>query len=139
MATTDAAAREEKVAWMRDWATKHGVTLGIPAEAGIGHEVIGMTYNGVFVTYPLSDQGIWEPKDAYTKHPIVAVYVIEDAKTAEAQLYEWLRWFDENGFVIECGEIEGGKEAQEQMKKEWGFSLASMRYYARLVRNNPVS
>ena len=37
----------------------------------------------------------------YHKHPCVAV--LGRGEDAESQLYEWLMWFDANGFKVETG------------------------------------
>lgn len=65
-------------------------------------------HNGKYPDYkwggPFSDEeedqngDVWTPEDAYHKHECVAV--LGRGENAESQLYEWLQWFDREGFKV---------------------------------------
>lgn len=100
---------EEKVQWMIQWAHKNKVRLELEGEVGFGRECVGILcgdnfpdyewYNGDDYSKRADNNGkVWTPEDAYHKHTCVAV--LGRGEPAEAQLYEWLKWFDDNGFKI---------------------------------------
>jgi hypothetical protein len=105
--------REEKFNWMAKWAAKNGVALNLEGECGFGRECVGITVNGSYPEYEWDDDEtyerldnngeVWAPEGAYHKHPCVAV--LGRGEEAEGQLYEWLKWFDENDFKVETGDI----------------------------------
>lgn len=128
---------DEKLLWMTKWAAKHGATLTLSGECGFGRECVGLLVGESYPDYEWHDAkfnrsddngDVWVPADAYHKHPCVAV--LGHGENAEAQLYEWLKWFDDNGFVIEQGDAP---------KDEWenlgvvGLMLGKNRYQ-RMVR-----
>ncbi len=102
-----------KVEWMAVWAAKNNAALKLKGECGLGRECVGIVVGELYPDYEWYDEetynridkngDIWTPEDAYHKHPCVAV--LGRGKQAEAQLYEWLKWFDNNGFKIEEGEV----------------------------------
>lgn len=102
---------EKKVAWMAVWAAKNGLQLQLKGECGFGRECVGVIAEGLYPDYEWRDGesyeridnngDVWRPANAYHKHPCVAV--LGRGKKAESQLYEWLRWFDSNGFKLETG------------------------------------
>jgi len=103
----------EKFEWMAIWCAKNEVQLKLQAECGFGRECVGIIKDGKFPDYywhsddykRIDDNGkVWTPKDAYHKHPCVAV--LGRGEEAENQLYEWLQWFDKNNFKIETGKVE---------------------------------
>lgn len=103
--------REEKIEWMAIWAAKNGLQLNLEGECGFGRECVGVLSGESYPDYEWYDEetyerqdengDVWTPEDAYHKHPCVAV--LGRGEKAEAQLYEWLKWFDENGFKLETG------------------------------------
>lgn len=97
----------EKLDWMAVWCEKNGVALNLEGECGFGRECVGILsgdcypdYEWYDADYDRADQNgdVWTPPDAYHKHPCVAV--LGRGEGAEAQLYEWLRWFDDNKFTV---------------------------------------
>lgn len=102
--------REEKMQWMAVWAAKSGLQLELKGECGFGRECVGVIVGDNFPDYEWHNAAyervdgngdVWTPNDAYHKHPCVAV--LGRGEEAESQLYEWLKWFDENGFKLETG------------------------------------
>ena len=99
---------QEKLDWMRAWCQKAGVMLDLDTQCGFGRECVGIVRGGHFPDYEWLQEGsyeradnngkVWTPPDAYHKHPCVAVLGL--GETAEAQLYDWLKWFDDNGFRV---------------------------------------
>lgn len=99
---------EEKISWMIMWAHKNKVVLDLEGECGFGRECVGVSANGNYPDYMWYNKDydrednngdVWCPDDAYHKHTCVAV--LGRGEHAEAQLYDWLKWFDDNGFVVE--------------------------------------
>lgn len=113
----------EKVVWMHDYAKRHEVVLTLEGECGFGRECVGILKNDSYPDYEWYDEETWErtdpngdvwiPKDAYHKHPCVAV--LGRGEDAESQLYDWLKWFDDNGFKVESGKTEGNFHPVELM------------------------
>lgn len=106
-------SREDKLQWMAVWAAKNGLQLMLEGECGFGRECVGVIAEDQYPDYEwYEDDGeyarldangdVWTPPDAYHKHPCVAV--LGRGEHAEAQLYDWLRWFDEHGFKLERGD-----------------------------------
>ena len=99
---------------MAVWAARNGLQLVLEGECGFGRECVGVLADGKYPDYEWYDAEytervdqngeVWAPKDAYHKHPCVAV--LGRGEPAEVQLYEWLLWFDANGFVLERGDVE---------------------------------
>lgn len=128
---------DQKLAWMLKWATAHGVELTLAGECGFGRECVGVHYHGNYLDYEWYDEGgtyeradpngdVWTPSDAYHKHTCVAV--LGRGENAESQLYDWLKWFDTNGFVFEHGE-----QAMDPRLGMIGILMGKNRF-ARLVR-----
>lgn len=101
---------EEKLSWMALWAARHGCALSLNGEVGFGRDCVGITAADAYPDYEWFDDDfnrvdnngeVWIPKDAYHKHPCVAV--LGRGEHAEAQLYEWLHWFDQHGFTVQTG------------------------------------
>ncbi len=129
---------EEKIQWMAVWAAKNGLQLQLAGECGFGRECVGVLAEHQYPDYEWHNEAdwtradpngeVWTPKDAYHKHPCVAV--LGRGEDAEAQLYDWLRWFDDNGFVVDTG---------DNPKEEWeglgviGLMMGKHRY-ARMVK-----
>jgi hypothetical protein len=99
-----ATTHEEKIQWMAVWAARNGVALELAGECGFGRECVGITADGRYPSYDDDGAGddIWTPERAYHKSPCVAV--LGRGEEAEAQLYDWLRWFDANGYTVERGD-----------------------------------
>lgn len=107
-------SHEEKIAWMADWCVKNGLVLKLESECGIGRGCVGVVGNESFPSYEWigddyeridANGDVWTPPNAYHKHPCVAV--LGRGEEAESQLFDWLQWFDANGFVVEQGEHPG--------------------------------
>ena len=93
---------------MTEFAKKNGATIALAGECGFGRECVGLLVGGNYPDYEWDDKDynridpngeVWTPEDAYHKHPCVAV--LGRGEKAEGQLYEWLKWFDDNGFEAE--------------------------------------
>lgn len=129
---------EEKIQWMAVWAAKNGLQLNLEGECGFGRECVGVSTEGHFPDYEWHNEETWEradqngdvwtPADAYHKHPCVAV--LGRGEGAESQLYDWLKWFDDNGFKLETGE-----QPVDPKLGVIGLLLNKHRY-ARMVRYN---
>ena len=100
--------REEKFNWMAIYCAKNNLALTVEGECGFGRECVGVLSGDTYPDYEWSDarynriddnDEVWTPKDAYHKHPCVAV--LGRGEEAEDQLYQWLKWFDDNGFKHE--------------------------------------
>jgi len=130
---------DEKIGWMAVWAAKHGCALMLEGECGFGRECVGVSVDGTYPDYEWFDKDtyervdangdVWAPEDAYHKHPCVAV--LGRGEQAESQLYDWLRWFDDNGFVLETGD----QEIDPNIPPALTILLGKHRY-ARMVRKN---
>lgn len=102
---------QEKIDWMAKWAAKNKVTLNLEGECGFGRECVGILagdnypdyhwYSNDYMTQLDKNGNVWTPPDAYHKHECVAV--LGRGEGAEAQLFDWLKWFDENGFQVQTG------------------------------------
>jgi len=99
---------EDKIGWMRDWANRNGAVLELQGTCGFGRDCVGIIANTVYPDYIWYDEKykridlngvVWSPKDAYHKHPCVAV-LGHSVKSIE-QLYKWICWFNDNGFILE--------------------------------------
>lgn len=101
----------KKVEWMAVWAARNKLQLELEGVCGFGRECVGVSANGSYADYQWYDGvsydrldkngDVWCPKDAYHKHDCVAV--LGRGEEAESQLYDWLKWFDDNGFHVEIG------------------------------------
>ena len=98
----------EKIEWMIQWAHRNQCVLTLEGECGFGRECVGVVAGGSFPSYEWYDEDynrednngeVWCPPGAYHKHPCVAV--LGRGSYAEGQLYDWLNWFDTNGFKLE--------------------------------------
>jgi hypothetical protein len=106
-----ANTRDERKTWMAVWAADNGLRLDLEGECGFGRECVGVSVDGHFPDYEWHDEetyeradsngDVWTPPNAYHKHPCVAV--LGRGEEAEQELYDWLRWFDANGFKLETG------------------------------------
>lgn len=103
---------EKKIEWMAVWAAKNKMKLELEGEVGFGRPCVGVVSDSSYPDYMWYDEefervdnngDVWCPENAYHKHPCVAV--LGRGKEAEEQLYEWLKWFDENGFRLETGPL----------------------------------
>lgn len=131
---------EEKRQWMALWATKNNLLLTFEGECGFGRECVGVLTNGQYPEYEWYDDNyeredkngdVWTPENAYHKHPCVAV--LGRGENAESQLYEWLKWFDENGFKLETG-----TQPIDSKLGRIAFALGK-HTFQRMVRFNAVS
>lgn len=91
-----------RLRWMEAWAAKNGLTLDLDGEIGFGRDAVTVTNRDGTCPdygdpYEGDDGDVWTPRDAYHKYQCVAV--LGKGEEAELQMYEWLRWFDDNGYV----------------------------------------
>lgn len=142
METTEKViTHKEKIDWMINYAFRNKVFLELEGECGFGRKCVGITTEDHYPDYYWHDKETWDrldsngdvwiPKDAYHKHACVAV--LGRGEEAESQLFEWLKWFDTNGFVIEKGDNDISKE--DQLSKMISLAMGSHRY-ARMVKKN---
>lgn len=126
---------QEKVQWMALWAANNGLQLDLKGECGFGRECVGVSVEGHYPDYEWFDDDweredrngdVWTPPDAYHKHPCVVV--LGRGEDAESQLYDWLRWFDKNGFGLETGDAK-----MDPRLGLLGVALGQHRY-ARMVK-----
>lgn len=123
---------QEKLAWMALWAMKNKLTLVLEGECGFGRECVGVSAHDKYPDYEWDDSDynridpngdVWTPPNAYHKHPCVAV--LGRGEEAEAQLYDWLKWFDNNGFVVEV--TASGKKGLSPIEillgKQWNVRM----------------
>lgn len=102
-------SHDDKLLWMTKWCQSKNITLQLAGECGFGRECVGILvrdeaypdyewYNETTWEREDNNGDVWTPDDAYHKHPCVAV--LGRGEQAEAQLYEWLKWFDDNDFTV---------------------------------------
>jgi hypothetical protein len=136
MSNGEKMTHEEKLDWMAKYAARWGVDLVLEGEVGFGRECVGILAGHSYPDYhwydtnydPADTNGtVWTPKDAYHKHDCVAV--LGRGEEAESQLYGWLKWFDDNGFVIERGQLDRDPGNIAALMGDWS--------YARMVRSHP--
>ena len=138
--TSCAATHDDKIKWMAVWAAKNGVKLELRGECGFGRECVGVSSDNSYLDYEWYDQvtskridengEVWTPSGAYRKHPCVAV--LGRGEEAEEQLYQWLRYFDDNHFVVEKG-----NQPVDPQLGQMAYMMSKHRY-ARLVRSAGV-
>ena len=128
----------EKLSWMREWCDRNNAMLDLEGECGFGRECVGILVDNLYPDYEWYDEDferiddnvdIWTPADAYHKHPCVAV--LGRGESAEAQLYDWLKWFDKRGFVVETGT----KPYDVRLGSVLAIALGQDRY-SRMVQKN---
>ena len=108
---------QKKIEWMAAWAAKNGAAITLEGIGWFGCECVGLLVGDHFPRYKWYDDltcerldtngEVWLPHDAYIGCECVAV--LGQGEEAEVQLYDWLRWFDKQGFKIEEGAIEQGR------------------------------
>jgi len=87
---------EEKHTWLALFASRIGACLDLEAECGFGRECVGLTTDGKFPDLP-EDSTVPLPDHAYHKHPCLAV--LGRGEEAEAELYDWCRALEAEGFT----------------------------------------
>lgn len=129
---------ERKVEWMAIWAARNNLKLELQGECGFGRECVGVTIEDKYPDYEWHDRetydridnngDVWTPPDAYHKHECVAV--LGRGEGAESQLYDWLKWFDDNGFKLEVGD--------QAVDPKLGFIAIAMgkHRFARMVKQS---
>lgn len=83
----------EKINFLKEWVFKNKAVLLLEGECGFGRECVGITIHDNYIEYD-DDANVFIPEDAYHKHPCVAV--LGRGEEAEAQLYDWVKWFEDN-------------------------------------------
>ena len=100
----------QKMNWMSEFAARNGLKLVLDGECGFGRPCVGIVdiENQKYPDYEWYDGNndradfnglVWTPEGAYHKHPCVAV--LDHSSDSVEQLYQWLCWFDENGFSVQ--------------------------------------
>lgn len=113
-AKQETMTHQAKLDWLALWCARQDVpvALALKGECGFGRECVGILVNDHYPEYEWFDDenfyeradkngDVWRPEDAYHKHECIAV--LGRGEQAESQLYEWVKWFDDNGFVLETG------------------------------------
>jgi hypothetical protein len=90
--------REAQIVYLTEWAARYRCSLQLNGQVGFGRDCVGILNDGTYVDYA-DAPGIWTPEDAYHKHDCIAVLGHDDA--ALTQLYEWVKWLDENQWGVE--------------------------------------
>jgi len=129
---------DEKIQWMAMWCAKNSCVLTLESQCGFGRECVGISINSSFPDYEWYDDEtyerldsngeVWRPDDAYHKHPCVAV--LGRGEDAESQLYEWLKWFDDNDFKVESGMFENAPD----LIRDPIMAMLGRHEYKRIVR-----
>ena len=112
---------DEKVQWMEGWCKREGLKLSLDTVIGLGQKCVGV-YTGKFfpeyMWYEIEEDeygketekrvdpngDVWVPKDAFS---MPGVAVLGTGQKAIDQLFEWLQYFDKNGFHYRKVELEG--------------------------------
>lgn len=127
---------EEKITWMALWCAKNKAALNLEGECGFARECVGILAANIYPDYEWHDEeynridkngDVWIPENAYHKHPCVAV--LGRGEAAESQLYDWLKWFEDNGFSIETGFVPGVRDPL--------LIMLDKHVYARMVKKQP--
>lgn len=99
---------QQKIEWMEQWAKENNCELVLDGTCGFGRSCVGVIIDDLYPDYEwyddnferVDDNGeVWIPYAAYHKHPCVAV--LGTGEEAEEQLYDWLKWFNDNNFKLE--------------------------------------
>lgn len=108
---------ENKIKWMTEWAEKNKCYIDLEGSCGFGRDCTGILYGGTYPDYYWYDDDyneridnngeVWVPRDAYYKHCCVAVLGHGDESIN--QLYDWLKWFDNNGFRVKVEHLDKSK------------------------------
>jgi hypothetical protein len=98
MTETQHVTRETRIVYLTEWAARYGCCLQLAGEVGFGRECTGILKGDTYIDYA-HEPGIWTPEDAYHKHDCLAVLGRGDG--ALEQLYQWVKWLDENRWGVE--------------------------------------
>jgi len=107
----------EKLGWMMEFAKKNNAIINLNTSCGLGRPCVGLVVDESFPDYEwfgndwerIDPNGeVWIPEHAYHKHPCVAV--LGTGEAAEEELYEWLKWFDDNNFIVEIIDLDNKDE-----------------------------
>lgn len=114
---------DDEMLYMHRWADEHGCSITTKGEVGFGRPCVGVSHGNSYVDFlymemdyqqysPLPEVRAFrlaQPTDAYHKHPCMAVLVQSDDwenipeeayDTALRQLYDWIKFCNENGWVV---------------------------------------
>lgn len=129
--------REQKIEWMTVWCAKNDLKLVLEGECGFGRECVGISAEEKYPDYMWDDKDynridkngeVWTPPNAYHKYPCVAV--LGRGEEAEAELFDWLQWFDANNFKLETGD-------QDYDQRLGAIAILMGKHrYARMVRQS---
>lgn len=97
----------DKIEWMKNWAKSRNAKLSLDGRCGMSWDCVGIIANDAYPDYFWYDADreradpngdVWTPAKAYHQHPCLAVLGHGDDSTN--MLYEWLVWFNNNGFEL---------------------------------------
>lgn len=136
----EANAPFDKIQWLDQWCTNNGLKLSLYGTCGFGRDCVGII-DPISSSYPdyhwydketyefIDDNGfVWTPDNAYHKHTCVAV--LGYGNESILQLYEWIKWFDDNGFVIERGEYPEPEDGWDELDILFGDTK-----YVRMIKS----
>lgn len=125
-----------KKEWLEGWCAREGLKLDLEGECGFGRECVGVVAvrgkdDYTFPDYEWYDDDwnradsngeVWRPKDAYHKHPCVAV--LGRGEEAVEQLYDWCKWFEDNSFHFEDVHRECTNEVELMLGRDHHYRMA---------------
>ena len=101
---------KDKIEWLQQECKELGLTLSLEGECGLGRSCVGVLFvkgeDSFYPDYQVTDEDgyiiygaeVWTPKDAYHKHPCVAV--LGHGDDSISQLYDWMKWFKDNKYFL---------------------------------------
>ena len=96
--SVEQVTRESQIVYITEWASRYRCSLQLNGQVGFGRDCVGVLKGDTYIDYG-DHVGIWTPEDAYHKHYCIAV--LGHGDDALAQLYEWVKWLDENQWGVE--------------------------------------
>lgn len=93
----------EKIEWLENWAAKNGAQFIREGTCGFSRPCVGISKLDTYPAYDDEDPAIPIPDAAYHKYPCLAVLGHSDSSIE--QLYDWVKWFDDNGYVIDVKKL----------------------------------
>lgn len=130
----------EEIKWLKKWCERQGLTLTLEGECGFGRACVGVLVNDTYPDYYWYDENyesvdnngeVWTPIRAYHKHPCVAVLGQEEDSIH--QLYEWCKWFEENGFTLEISDKENPSQVDYIVGSLKNYRMVKQSISARVV------
>ena len=108
--STETVSRADQIVYLTDWAARYKCSLQLNGQVGFGRDCVGILKDSNYIdtqdiknatayNFDAPPHSWWEPEDSYHKHDCLAV--LGHGDEALAQLYEWVRWLDGQGYGIE--------------------------------------